>query len=283
MLARILLPLDGSEVAETIMGQLGRLLRIKDAEVILVQAVPVPLHVGLEYAPITADLQAESEAYMAALVKNLCAEGVKARSIVRVGGEAHTILEVARETGATLIAMATHGRTGLSRFVFGSVAEKVIRASEVPVLIMRSFDAAVPGAARTRASEVPFRRILLPVDGSEAALGAVPQLAAFAKACGAEVRVLGVVPAVGSKPGDGEPLVHKATQILATAGVPVDPVVRLGDPASEILDASGRHEVDLIAMSTHGRSGVSRWVLGSVTEKVLRGSTVPMLLFRTKT
>jgi len=131
--------------------------------------------------------------------------------------------------------------------------------------------------------EIPFRRILVPIDGSENSLSVLPAVKDFAKEFNASVMVLGVVePTHEARGNAGEPLVRLATKDLADAGIAVDPVVRLGDPASEILDAAKRHDVDLIAMSTHGRSGVSRWVLGSVTEKVLRGSTTPILIVRGK-
>lgn len=283
MLERILVPLDGSEVAEAILGQVCRLLRVKDASVILFEAVPVPVQPGVEYAPLLSDLKAEAERYIVALERQLQKEGVHARGLVRVGGEATSVLDVARDEKATLIAMATHGRTGLSRFVFGSVAEKVLRASEVPVLLVRSYREAEVGADRTPVQEIPFKRILVPIDGSEKSLAVLPHVKTFAKAVGASVLVLGVVePTAEGKAGEGEPLVRIAVKDLAAEGIPVDPVVRLGDPASEILDATKRHGVDLLAMSTHGRSGPSRWVMGSVTEKVLRAAAVPMLVVRAK-
>ncbi len=283
MLERILVPLDGSEVAEAILGQVCRLLRLKDASVVLFEAVPVPVQPGVEFAPLLSDLKAEAERYIAALVGQLAKEGVKARGVVRVGGEATAILDAAKEEKASLIAMATHGRSGFSRFVFGSVAEKVLRASDVPVLLVRSYKASGVGADRTPVQEIPFKKILVPIDGSDKSLSILPHVKAFAKSVGASVLVLGVVePTSEGKAGEGEPLVRIAVKDLAQAGIPVDPVVRLGDPASEILDATKRHDVDLLAMSTHGRSGPSRWVMGSVTEKVLRSATVPMLVVRSK-
>lgn len=283
MLERILVPLDGSEVAEAILGQVCRLLRLNDASVILFEAVPVPVQPGVEYAPLLSDLKAEAERYISALEGQLAKEGVKSRGVVRVGGEATAILDAAKEEKATMIAMATHGRSGFSRFVFGSVAEKVMRASEVPVLMVRSYRDSAVGADRTPVQEIPFRKILVPIDGSEKSLAVLPYVKSFAKAVGASVLVLGVVePTAEGKAGEGEPLVRIAVKDLAQAGIPVDPVIRLGDPASEILDATKRHGVDLLAMSTHGRSGPSRWVMGSVTEKVLRSATVPMLVVRSK-
>ncbi len=283
MLERILVPLDGSEIAEAILGQVCRLLRLNDSSVILFEAVPVPVQPGVEFAPLLSDLKAEAERYIAALERQLAKEGVKSRGVVRVGGEATAILDAAKEEKATMIAMATHGRSGFSRFVFGSVAEKVMRASEVPVLMVRSYKDSAVGADRTPVQEIPFKKILVPIDGSEKSLAVLPYVKTFAKAVGASVLVLGVVePTSEGKAGEGEPLVRIAVKDLAQAGIPVDPVIRLGDPASEILDATKRHGVDLLAMSTHGRSGPSRWVMGSVTEKVLRSATVPMLVVRSK-
>jgi nucleotide-binding universal stress UspA family protein len=283
LLDRILLPLDGSELAEATLGQVCRLLRLKDAQIVLVQAVPVPAQAGVDVGPLLVDLKEEAQRYITAIERHLRKEGTSVRGIVKVGSEAATILETASDQDATLIVMATHGRTGLSRFVFGSVAEKVLRAADTPLLLIRSYAAAAPGAPRTAPGEMPFKRILLPVDGSEASLSILPHVIDLAKRVGSSVLVLGVVePTREGKEGEGDPLIRIASKRLSDAGIPVDPVVRLGDPASEILDAAKRHEADLIAMSTHGRSGPSRWVLGSVTEKVLRAAPVPMLVVREK-
>lgn len=282
---RILIPLDGSEIAEAILGQVCRLLRRKDADVILFQAATVPAQAGLEYGDLIASLKQEAEKYISSLTRQLVKEGVRARGIVKVGTEAGTILDVAEQEKATLIAMATHGRSGMPRFVFGSVAEKVLRASPVPVLVIRSFKEVGTKSKRAPVQEIPFEKILVPVDGSENSLRVIPHVKEFAKAYGASVMVLGIVDpqSEGSKKkGAGEPLVRLAVKDFGDAAIPVDPVVRLGDPAVEILDAAKRHDADLIAMTTHGRSGVSRWVMGSVAEKVLRASTVPMLIVRSK-
>ena len=283
LLDHILVPLDGSEVSEAILGQVCRILHLKDAEVTLVEAVPVPVQPSFEYSPMLADLKSGAEKYIAGLKEQLEREGVHANGVVKVGGAATTILEAAKDHKATLIAMATHGRTGLSRFVMGSVAEKVTRASETPVLLVRSFKDPEVGADRTPVQEIPFKKILVPVDGSEKSLAVIPYVRELARAMQASVIVLGVVePTYDGKAGEGDPLVRIAVKDLAAAGIPVDPIVRLGDPASEILDATKRHGVDLLAMSTHGRNGPSRWVMGSVTEKVLRAAMVPMLVVRSK-
>ncbi|KAF0244223.1 MAG: UspA domain-containing [Planctomycetota bacterium] len=284
MLERILVPLDGSEIAEAILAQVIRLLRIQDASVTLFRAVPIPAQSGLEGAPFGfADLKSEAEKYISALESDLLKEGVKVQGIVRVCGEVSGILEAARQHSSTLIAMATHGRTGLSRFVFGSVTEGVLRACDIPVLVVRSFQEVAASAIRTPAREVPIRRILMPVDDTKDSLAVLPHVRALARAVGASVMVLGVVEPVGRKSqGGSDPLVRIAVNELTRNDIAVDPLVRLGDPASEILDACRTHDADLVAMTTHGRRGLSRLVMGSVTEKVLRASTVPVLVVHGK-
>lgn len=281
MFDRILVPLDGSPIAEAILVHVRRFLRVRDADVILFQAVPLPVQAGLDYAPTLTRLKGEAEQYLRPIAERLKREGVNARFIVRVADEAHGILDVAREELVSLIAMATHGRSGLPRFVFGSVTEKVLRASDAPVLVMRSFLKQEPGALPAPATEVPIRRILVAVNGSVASLAVLPAVKALAKETGAAVAVIGVVrPHEEPAQHAGEPLIRLATNDIRAAGIPVDSIIRVGDPASEILDACHRHEIDLLAMATHGRSGPSRWMLGSVTEKVLRGAAIPLLVVR---
>ncbi|MCE9581480.1 MAG: universal stress protein [Planctomycetes bacterium] len=282
MLRRILVPLDGSEIAEAILGPVVHLIRTRGATLILMRAIPVPLHPRPGSAPFSLrDTKAEAERYLSALARELRKNSVRVLGVVHVGREAGGILEVARDEGATLIAMATHGRTGRSHCVFGSVTEQVLRKSEIPVLILRSFEQVAAGAARTSAHEVPIRRILMPVLGTGNSLAALPHVRSLAGAFGASVIVLGVVEPAGRRSScKGDPLVRVAVDALSHDHIAVDPLFRLGDPASEILDASRTHDADLVAMATQGRKGVSRPVAGSVAEKVLRELKSPVLVVR---
>jgi nucleotide-binding universal stress UspA family protein len=284
MLERILVPLDGSQLAEAVLGQVDRLLRFKEARVILFRAVPIPMQAGFEGAPfVFQDEKDEADHYISSMAGELRAQGIRARGLVQVGGAASGILEVARQHSVTLIAMATHGRTGLSRLVVGSVTEQVLRDSETPVLVLRSFQEVNAGAVRASAREVPIRRILMPVDGTETSLAILPHVRSLARPMGASVMVLGVVEPIERKSSvERDPLVREAVNSLSRDHIAVDPLVRLGDPASEILDASSTHDADLIAMTTHGRRGLSRMMKGSVTERVLRGAMVPVLVVRAK-
>lgn len=276
MLERILIPLDGSEVAEAILPQVRRVFRRHRAEAILLQAVPLyptDFHFAI---PGQAE---KATRYLRAVTFRMVNEGTRARGIVREGEPAAIILEAAREERVSLIAMSTHGRSGLSRWLLGSVAEDVARASPAPVLLVRSF---VPGPegriSRGRVEELAFRSILVPLDGPESAGEALRAVKELAGPVDARVTLLTVAePRAWDRPPE---FLERAERDLAQACIPARIEVRHGDPAAQILEAMREQEVDLVAMSTRGRSGPARWVLGSVTETVLRASTVPLLVCR---
>lgn len=270
MFERIVVPLDGSDRAETVLTKFKPLMSGGGSEVVVVQAVELvyPFEaVGSDIA--WQALWDSSEKYVQDRAGRLRAEGVRARGVVRAGSPANVILDVATEERATVIVMTTHGRAGLARWALGSVAEKVVRASDVPVLLERSFPPPGP--------ELRFKKILVPIDAGPHSLQVVPHVAELARLFHADVSLLHVrekdVPA-------SPPEMATAAKRLEDLGVRVESVTREGDPASQILEECRRQPADLIAMSTHGRSGPTRWVLGSVAEKVLRAATVPMLLVR---
>ena len=302
MFERILVPLDGSPRAEMILPQLGRILRHEDAEILLVRAVhvpPMPPDWGMATDDLRRRERAEAQRYLHDVALRFSERGVKVHGRVLQGRPPDAILDAASEEDVTLIAMATHGRSGLARFAFGSVAEKLLRSSDVPLLLVRSFRPKPDGDLEPMTpEELPFRRILVPFDGSATAAAGLGPAVKFAQLFNATGVILHVVPPY-VPPGPilpgMEPLLppeipepdaeeDSATAAAASRFEAVDlPAVRrtvIGDPASAILDHAFEAGVDLIAMATHGRSGVSRWAMGSVAERVLRASTVPMLITR---
>jgi nucleotide-binding universal stress UspA family protein len=303
MFERILIPLDGSARAELILSQVGRILRREDSEILLLRVVgPAPVSgIPEEDQTLMDGMRQEAERYVQDLVRRFEGRGAKTRGRAIVGSTADAILDVAQQESSTMIAMTTHGRTGLSRWFMGSVAEKVVRASTVPVLLVRSFRPTPAGPLEpATAEEMPFRKILLPTDGSPASLAVVAPAAAFAKLFDSEIVVLhvqappmppgAILPGMeaGLPPPPAEPVpstqdehTAKTAELLHQAGLRIVRRTVLGDPAAEIIDrSSGTSGVDLIALTTHGRSGFSRWLTGSVTERVLRHSSVPLLIVR---
>jgi nucleotide-binding universal stress UspA family protein len=302
MFERILVPLDGSPRAEMILPQLGRILRHEDAEILLVRAVyvpPMPPDWGMATDDLRRREREEAQRYLHDVARRFSEKGAKVHGRVLMGRPPEAILDAVYEEEASLIAMATHGRGGLARFAFGSVAEKLLRTADVPLLLVRSFRPTPEGDLEPQTpEELPFRRILVPFDGSSTAAAGLGPAVKFAQLFNSTGVILHVVPPYvppgpilpGMEPifppAIPEPDAEEdgATAAAASRFEAVDlPVVRrtvLGDPASAILDHAFEEGIDLIAMATHGRSGLSRWSMGSVAERVLRASTVPMLITR---
>lgn len=283
---KILIPLDGSELSERILAQVRRLLVRQDAEVLLLHVV------GAQEAGGAAEeqqLQAveASRSYLERLVQDLNGDGATAHARVARGDPAERVLEVATEVGSDLIALATHGRTGLDRWVRGSVAERLLRRSPAPLLL------ANPHGVARGGGEARFRKILVPLDGSELAARILPSVRELALLYGAQVvllRVEWIVPATAHYPLAETMPLRTADEVAATlapfrealvaGGVEVSAQVEFGVEAERILHVAETQGVDLVAMTTHGRSGLSRWMFGSVAENVLRHCTCPVLVQR---
>jgi nucleotide-binding universal stress UspA family protein len=276
MIERIVVPLDGSLTAEAILPQVRRVLYRNDSELILVRAVQ-PMMV--ENAIMAAEVElAAAREYVLGQLERLEKAGVRARYVARIGTPAEVILSVAQEQKATLIAMATHGASGVKRFLFGSVAEAVIRQSPIPVLLVRPFWS-YELASAVRPEKMPVRNVLVPVDGSDLSLEAVPGIVEFADLFESRVMLLRVL-GEGEDKADAERQLQSLIRTFEKRGVEAVALVEKGDPVEEILKTVGSHAVDLVAMTTHGRSGLSRLVSGSVTEQILRRATVPVLITR---
>jgi len=202
---------------------------------------------------------------------------------------APAVLRYAADEGIDLIALGTHGRRGPSRILLGSVAEEVVRRSDVPVLTVRGEGDDAPAAP-----VAPLDRILVPVDFSDHAREALRTAAEWAALYDAEIDVLHVVeedlPAAFYVGGvrslhDVEPDLDEKVRARLTDFVSgvlgstdgIHPHMRAGSAASEITEFVGEHDVDLVALSTHGRTGLERFLLGSVTEKVVRHVQCPVL------
>lgn len=284
MQRRILVPLDGSILADQIITQLRRLLVRSDHETVLLTVVPADADPSL-VERAKQDARDHLDGVRDALLK----QGALASSEVLVGDAAEEIVAHARRIEAELVVMATHGRSGLSRFVRGSVAEVVIRTCPVPVL------AANPHAVDTSGPDGELRlgKLLVPLDGSDVSLEVLPLVESLAKRYEAEVlllRVEWIVPLVTEGPFMTPAIVRSNDEIsaalepirqrLAAQGIRARTLAGHGPEAFAILDTADREQVDLVVMSTHGRSGVSRWIFGSVAEQVLRHCTRPLLVRR---
>ncbi|MBI3854842.1 MAG: universal stress protein [Planctomycetes bacterium] len=302
MFERILIPLDGSPRAELILSQVARILHREDSEILLLRVVDVPTSVGrVDLTQLRNEEREGAQRYLHDMTRRFANKSDKVHARIAEGSPADVILETARTEGATLIAMSTHGRSGVARWALGSVAEKVARAADVPVLLVRSFRRSSKGDLEPIVpEELPFRRILVPVDGSVTSMSVIGPTEKFAQLYGSDILTLHVLPPFVAPspvlpgmeagvplmrpeplPSEKDEVTAKAAERFRQAGLNVSRLTVEGEPASEILDLSTNRGMDLIALGTHGRSGVSRWALGSVAERVLRSTEVPLLLVRT--
>jgi nucleotide-binding universal stress UspA family protein len=276
MTATCLIPTDGSELSAKVVDPLRALVRGEELRLVLLRVIP---------AGATAEQEAlldAAQAELNALREQLEADGTVETRIER-GDPADRILAVADEVEPTLIAMTSHGRSGLSRMVRGSVAERVLRHAKQPLLICN------PKLVQT--PKDGFKRILVPLDGSDRSAEILDHVIRLAKAYQSKVTLLRVEPflysampspALNPDLWDAEATrasLHPARDRLSAAGVEdITVEAAYGVEAAEILNAA--NDCDLVVMSTHGRSGPSRWWFGSVAESVLRHCEHPLYVLR---
>jgi nucleotide-binding universal stress UspA family protein len=279
---RILVPLDGSPLAEAALPVATSLGGHPGSGLRLVWAVG--LEVPLDAQDAGRD---EARAYLARTARLLEARGLPDVGWAVWDGEpVPVILNAATRERATLIAMSTHGRSGIERLRFGSVAEGVARLAPVPVLLVRSATPWLPG---------PGAPILVPLDGSqrsEAVLPVVERLMVPYRVTVALLHAVEPGPAVGPSGvdlvgGDEPRRIAEAEAYLAEVaarlearGLHATRSVQTGFPVDVIERAARATPPSLIAMSTHGRTGLGRLLLGSVAEHVARGASVPVLLWK---
>ena len=283
MIERILVPLDGSMNAESILPHVRRLLYRSDSEIILVYAVvpPVPENALLGADPAVGPAREYLLSQKAVLEK----AGVRVRAIVRVGSPVGVILDLVEEEKATLIAMATHGSSGFTRMLLGSVAEGILRKSPIPVLVLRpfwSYELVPHGGIEHR----PIRNILLTVDGSERSAQALPGVLQLAELFDSRILLLRVLESKKDKPAsqeeceDAEAQLKHLASIIEKKGIETVRLLEGGDPIEQILQSVKNHQVDLLALTTHGRGRLRRLLHGSVAAKLIHAASFPVLVYR---
>jgi nucleotide-binding universal stress UspA family protein len=301
MATRILVPLDGSSLAEQALPCALSLARGLGAELVLLRAIWIPPDIldmldesTVKLNAIVAQLEAEANGYLGTLVEQLREARLSARAVVRRGPAAETILDYARLTDIAQIVMATHGYSGIKRWTHGSVAERVLQAADVPLLLVRAGEQDLVSDWQQPAR---CRRILVPLDGSRVAEQILPSVVLAAQAMRGEL-ILFQVPiahvsgwmtgewylpiqgALDTAEEDAEAYLRTVAGRLKEQGLDVAVATSVGSVADCIVEYAEVNHVDLIAMCTHGRTGLARWALGSVADRVLRAGRKPILLVR---
>ena len=314
MYKRILVPLDGSTRAECAVPIAAWIAQASGGSVILLQVAAIPIEIETEKKPSEIYSQAaynkgiaDTRSYLAGVAQFDVLKGVKTETGAVTGGIAQSILSAIQSLHADLVVMCSHGYTGFKRWALGSIAHKLAPHSPVPVLILRD-----GGSVPTTKTEQPMR-VFVPLDGSplsESALEPAAQLlAALAPSTQRVIHLMRVVDipssygkfrssvdeyydaevraeakheyevyldSIAKRFTDGDLAGYNLT---VTTSIPINM-----DVAEAIVQAAEESEgtqlsgYDLIVMATHGRGGVQRWVLGSVAERVLHATKVPLMI-----
>ena len=312
MYKRVLVPLDGSTIALQVLPYAKVVAKSTGASIGLVQAlnefptellsgltashgdkdrVPRPSTVAWEQAK--AGVRQTAQSQLDDTARQLRAEGFVTTTAVVEGDPADAIVQEAEKDAGTLVAISTHGRSGVGRWVMGSVTDKVIRQSKNPVLVVRAREGEVTSAAPR------LRQVVLPLDGSARSAVAVDHAMALAKALKVGITLLRSISpmAYGDTFADYVPtmyedlageieadvrdyLSHEAQQLRKAGVATVVEKAIDGYPATAILEEVGETGDSLVVMATHARSGIGRWVLGSVTDRVVRHGNGPVLIVR---
>ena len=283
----ILVPLDGSPLSERSLPYATSLARALQAKIVLMIAAyisEIPEH-GPWSDEMVAFPRETCMAYLTAIGNRI---GVpQDQLVVKVGYPHEAILESAREVQASLIVASTHGRSGISRWLYGSTAGHLLHASHVPLLAIGK------NVPDTGAAEFSPKHLLVPLDGSSLGEAALPRALEIAKAFAATLTLIQVapfsveafpmmVPAVYWPTLDDD-LFASATAYLekvrSSIEQPVETKVLQGARADALLTFADANAVDLVVMTTHGRAGVQRALLGSTADRMLEGRA-PVLLVR---
>ncbi len=303
MFEAIVVPLDGSEFSEQTLPLARRLAEALEATLHLVHVhVPRPpdhflteAHLGVEGIDIPAwedERRAQSQTYLEEIATRLRDEGTDVESVWLEGPFVDEMERYCAALESPLVLITSHGRTGVSRMWLGSSADAVIRTLAAPVLMLR------PASGGEKVAVPQLKHILVPLDGSPDTAAILAPVGGLARAVGARLTLFHVVSSddliggpilpvlIDSLPNSLEKAhqhLERRADILRAAGLDVSvEVVHSQLPGQAIGAAAEANSVDLIAMATHGYGGVRRILLGSVTDKVLRASGLPLLLQRPK-
>jgi len=298
MFEKILVPLDGSAIAQGILPCVKTLARRFGSTIVLFHAAEAPVELDRQekYAKETIDrIRSLADQYLTGVAKVLRRQRFKVEIKVGLGGVARSITDFAETENIDLIAMSTHSRAGPARWMMGSVPDRVLRHIHKPVLLVRPM-----GESPVDAKPLLLKRLIVPLDGSQAAQAVLPYAREMAKTLKLEVALIQVIsaettvqftpmgPDTWAVPTD----VLQQIDVLASGylagvgkelereGISVRWDVLRGAPAHSIVEFAKETPGSIVAMTTHGRSGLRRWVLGSVADQVVRASGEPVLVIR---
>ena len=298
MLRRILVGLDGSPLAETILQTVRALAARLGSEIVLLHVTHVPEMVramdpGPTLGEVVEQERVRAQSYLEKVTERIAGAGFAVQTAVCAGEAAAEIVRYAERERVDLIALATHGRSGMQRWVYGNVADAVLHGTTTPLLLLRpTADGAAPSPE--------VRRLVVPLDGSPLAEAALSMAEELARALGVPIVLFRVVEFVGlafsadpfGSPyfdyqgildilrQDAEQYVNKLAGDLRGKGLTVETRAPIGIPVEAITALARERAGSLIVLSTHGRSGWRALMLGSVARRVVLLASEPVLVMR---
>jgi len=295
--SKILIPLDGSKVAESALPYAEVLAAKFGADLTLLGVQGTVVGESVIPASQLETIKTNTLGYLEQQASMLREKGLKAHAEFRIDDSASGIIDYAHTNSVDQIVIATHGRSGLKRWLLGSTADRVIRGTEKPVLLIRAKE-----SSPDLKEEDLFHRVTVALDGSEEAENIIPHLERLASRFQMEVILLQVItettflePVANGMSYRYMPVPQEVMDLrkkealayldtigerLVAHGIAIKTMVVLGDAGAGVIDTAQQTDSGLVAMTTHGRSGIKRWAYGSVADKVLHSGTRPLLLVR---
>jgi len=289
MFSRILVPLDGSSLAELALPYAEELAEAFDSEITLIDVTE----------PEESEYLRMHQLYIEEMADRVRSHmkmgtGVKVKPVSTVGEPAQEIIDYAEENNISLITMTTHARSGIMPWTMGSIANKVLQRISMSVLLIR---AKTPDLKVSKGSM--FNKILIALDGSETSEAVLPYARELAEKLRSEVVLLQVVTPgqhthtiggldyitftdqqIESMKAQSRQYLEKKSKELTGITATIKCEVKTGDAAREIIKFAEETNTRLVAVSAHGRSGIKQWILGSVSHKIIQAGNTPTLLVK---
>lgn len=298
IIKNLLVPLDGSTLAESVLPVVSRLAKKISVSVTLIHIIEVD-------APDTIHGQrhltspSEAEQYLKSIASSEIFNGIEVNLHVHdtsVKNVSQSISEHSKELNQDLVIMCTHGSGGLHDFLFGSIAQQVISLGNTPVLIMNP--------SNKNLNSAKFENFLIPLDGNAEHEQALEYSSILARMCKAKIHLLMAVPQFGTMSGeltpanrllpgttskmldmiesDAKEYLDNIKEQLENTGLKVTSSASRNDPAAAIAETAKKINADLIILGTHGKKGAEAFWEGSVSPKVSKSSKIPLLLVPVK-
>ena len=290
MYDRMIVPLDGSHLAEQVLPYVHVVGKGLQCPITLVRVFDVPAMLegvaGSTIDRVADELRADAGRYLERVKNTLNDIGTEVSVVGKQGDAASVIIEEAEKGSTTIVMISSHGRSGVTRWAMGSVAEKVLQATNDPLLIIR--DGTGEGTSLSEGYKdfedwkalLNVSNIIIPLDGSSLSEQVIPHAVAFANSLGVPVTPVRVSNSPNDDADNSEYLKNVAKRIRDEGLQSSDGEVLNGNPATAIIQITETIPNSLVAMTTRGRSGIQRWVMGSVTDRVVRHSNAPALVIR---